>query len=112
MSTTDQLDGTESPGIEQLRQIAGKDRVSFTTDTERVEGVVTRIERGLEEIRIEIAPFDVDAPQYQIRSIRKADGWSEPTAYWISEAIHPCWRRCGRLEHIEWHSRGDRLDDE
>ncbi len=101
MATSERTGRSERSTADRLRHLEGGDKVVFVAGSNRVEGIVTRVEKGREEVRVEVAPFDAAAPQYQLRTVRRADGWREITAHWTSKETHPTWRTCCRPDRID-----------
>lgn len=67
-------------------------------DGTRIEGRPSRIERDEAGIRIEICPYDGDAPQYRIRADRIPLGWRPPCVQ--RRPIDGSWSRCGQLVRL------------
>lgn len=68
-------------------------------DGTRVVGRPSRIDRDEAGIRIEVCPYNGDAPQYRVRTNRTPNGWRDP--YVERRPMNGGWNRFGRLVELE-----------
>lgn len=65
----------------------------------RVVGRPSRVDRDEAGIRVEVCPFDGNAPQYRVRARRTPTGWLPPVVE--QRLMHGDWRECGPLADLE-----------
>lgn len=70
-----------------------------TDDGARIVGRPSRVDRDEAGIRIEVCPFDGDAPQYRVRAQRTPTGWQDPVVE--ARHLHGDWRECGSLSSLQ-----------
>lgn len=64
----------------------------------RITGVPSRVERDEAGIRIEVCPYDGNAPQYRVRAGRTPLGWRRPVVE--RRRLHGDWDVCGPLTDV------------
>lgn len=64
----------------------------------RITGVPSRVERDEAGIRIEVCPYDGNAPQYRVRADRTPLGWRQPVVE--RRPLHGDWDECGQLTDV------------
>ena len=67
-------------------------------DGPTVVGHPSRIDRDEAGIRVEVCPYEGDAPQYRVRAHRTPAGWQPP--YVERRSLTESWTRCGRLADV------------
>ena len=67
-------------------------------DGPTVVGHPSRIDRDEAGVRVEVCPYDGDAPQYRVRAHRTPTGWRPP--YVERRPLTEPWTRCGRLTDV------------
>ncbi|MFB6235079.1 MAG: hypothetical protein ABEH81_11445 [Halopenitus sp.] len=78
---------------------ADSDVVVETGNADRITGKPSRIERDEAGIRVELCPYDGNAPQYRVRADRTPLGWRDPLVE--RRRLHGDWNECGRLTDLE-----------
>lgn len=65
--------------VTELYEITADTVVTFRVpDGQWVTGKPSRLDRDEAGIRLEICPYDGDAPQYRVRAMRTPAGWLDP----------------------------------
>jgi len=78
---------------------AGSDVVVETRNADRIVGKPSRIERDEAGIRVELCPYDGNAPQYRVRADRTPLGWRDPLVE--RRPLDGDWNECGRLIDLD-----------
>ncbi|WP_430505047.1 hypothetical protein [Haloparvum sp. PAK95] len=69
-----------------------------TESGDRITGKPSRIERDEAGVRVELCPYDGNAPQYRVRADRTPLGWRAITVE--RRPLHGDWSECGRLADL------------
>lgn len=86
--------------IRDLYELTAETEVRLRIDDgTRVVGRPSRIDRDEAGIRIEVCPYDGDAPQYRVRAGRTPTGWRDPRV--DRRPMAEDWSRYGRLVKVE-----------
>lgn len=86
--------------IQDLYKISADTEVSLqVTDGTQIVGRPSRIDRDEAGIRIEVCPYDGDAPQYRVRANRTPTGWRNPCVE--RRPINGEWNQYGQLAGVE-----------
>lgn len=85
--------------IATLYAIDADSEVVVETETgDRITGKPSRIERDEAGIRVELCPYDGNAPQYRVRADRTPLGWRDTLVE--QRPLDGDWNECGHLTDL------------
>lgn len=86
--------------VADLYDLCGEADVCLHVDGDtRIRGKPSRLDRDQAGVRIEVCPYDGDAPQYRVRANRTPTGWLVPRVE--RRPLGGAWTECGRLVGVE-----------
>lgn len=86
--------------VRSLYAVDTGDEVVLQTDAgTRIVGCPSRVDRDEAGIRLEVCPFDGNAPQYRVRAQRTPTGWRAPVVE--RRPMHGDWQGCGTLVDLQ-----------
>ncbi|MFB6117476.1 hypothetical protein [Halosegnis sp.] len=91
-------DARPSAVVRGLYDLAAGETVRVRTEETTVVGRLSRIERDQAGVRVEVCPYDGDAPQYRVWAARTPTGWQSPRLE--RRPLGGEWVACGRLDAV------------